>query len=911
MAGGDTHGPTFQVQSLPRVGKRTVSLDKALRKQVYVVEKAKEEAKQRRYRADIEASRKEAIIREKSLKRRLTATSRIRLWARHCIYIRQAQFKLENRAVMRLQSYMRLRSAIKTTRQLRSAVAVLQCAVRMWLSQNEYRLRLCMLQHGKWTHAQADRIIALICGWRLRKLIKFPVLAKRRKTLSEMLKLASDLRRSTKVRTGDMELLATLRISVVPERRQFRALLFGDNYANDERMDAVYLERLCADSTSVALIGDKACNQLIRKQLQRYLRDAAYLREPMPPTYERIDQSPMEQRGSTHLGSQQSANSPNDGNPTKAIGLSMKKSMAALVSSPGSSLTASPASPVGYGQDRLAPKVARPKVRDGDHWQEMPYDAQKNEPQLRDIPLPERRYKSAYLQADIVEAQNLQPAAIRSGSFAALADRLPYVRCELRYFHSKEAGIDRIAEVPKQKQLAKKGRPPALPSLAPEWNECMIWPLKFPRDRKGMELNSMKPDILLHYWRQGDLLVQVWDHDRFNSDQFLGEFTIPLSMLSSPSKTAPELTAGSAHEPLTFSGRFDLRARTPRDRVKGELLMRLTLFPGLKTGKSTELNHCAGGENNHEKHNDNVNNRHESPQSSALGSLGSFGTSNMEPTDEQIARRKFNADRRRQRLAVLAKTLDKVSENLRRSGPKDSAVQKDSSAQAAINTERGRKSFPQALDWSAVKARTNSQWEPGEAGHDATRRRNKGPNVRETWRRVDLTSIPSRKVSYLDETASPPPRGHQSNAQGQTRRVAGADGDAYLRYKENGNKDTVWHVNKAGDRSTMPLVQLEAAIWGGGRNDADFWSKLGEMFTMDPDSRIFQLGAGGSADAQTTTGAATGAHGEDEKDHARAVAMQSAEYHNLRRQQAVLYRRNYAQPSQGNGGENARFRKPL
>ena len=118
-------------------------------------------------------------------------------------------------------------------------------------------------------------------------------------------------------------------------------------------------------------------------------------------------------------------------------------------------------------------------------------------------------------------------------------------------------------------------------------------------------------------------------------------------------------------------------------------------------------------------------------------------------------------------------------------------------------------------------------------------------------------------------------------------------------------------MNKAGDRSTMPLVQLEAAIWGGGRNDADFWSKLGEMFTMDPDSRIFQLGAGGSADAQTTTGAATGAHGEDEKDHARAVAMQSAEYHHLRRQQAVLYRRNYAQPSQGNGGENARFRKPL
>jgi hypothetical protein len=80
---------------------------------------------------------------------------------------------------------------------------------------------------------------------------------------------------------------------------------------------------------------------------------------------------------------------------------------------------------------------------------------------------------------------------------------------------------------------------------------------------------------------------------------------------------------------------------------------------------------------------------------------------------------------------------------------------------------------------------------------------------------------------------------------------------------------------------------------------------------MDENSDIFQLGAGRhwrrpeglvpSASANST------AQVEDESEYARSVAMGSAEYHNLKRQQQALYRQNYYN-DQASGGENARFR---
>ena len=120
----------------------------------------------------------------------------------------------------------------------------------------------------------------------------------------------------------------------------------------------------------------------------------------------------------------------------------------------------------------------------------------------------------------------------------------------------------------------------------------MVWPLKSPRDRNGAELKATKSNALLRYWRKSSLIIQIWDHDRFNIDQFLGEVKIPLCELTSTSKN-PELTDGSCHEPTTISGWFELKARTPRDRVKGSILIRVTLFPSSKVAQQKVPHHQA------------------------------------------------------------------------------------------------------------------------------------------------------------------------------------------------------------------------------------------------------------------------------------------------------------------------------
>ena len=913
------HGPT-KTSTNRWAEKRIVSLDKALRKQEYNVGRAKEEAKQRRYRADMEASRREAISREKYRKHRLAATAKIRTWLKQRLDLRMDMLKKQNDAAVKIQSLTRRRRILIQRKRLQKAIIIVQCAARIWLSKIQYRVRFGILQYGRWDYTQASRVTALVSGWRIRRLMRFSIVQKRRKKFSDMIKLIQDLRTSTKVRTGDMELLATLRVSIIPERRQFRGIVLGDRYENKTGVDPIHF---MSDSTTRALMGDRCCRDMIMHQLQHYLIPSRETAEASVVS-STSSQNPSTSSSLSPQSKGLSHRSPKDGRFAHLQVKSEKKDLLgkrsdAIISKSSyfanDGDTASQKCSPENRDETLAlknksPLQSSPVQELCDRpWQDLDKIEHCDTPAECGTPLPDRKFKSAYLQADVTSGSNLQPAAIRSGSYAALADRLPYVRCELKYYIPEDADTDKVAAAPKQRQLIKIGRPPALPSLAPDWNESMVWPLKSPRDRNGAELKATKSNALLRYWRKSSLIIQIWDHDRFNIDQFLGEVKIPLCELTSTSKN-PELTDGSCHEPTTISGWFELKARTPRDRVKGSILIRVTLFPSFESSSAksaTSPSHTYSGEIM-----DSDRDFNEASNDSAAvlfsDSLGPSGERNGvlfgEPTEEQMARRKFNANKRRQRLAVLAKTLDKVSENLRRTNTKEDPGTYSRTVSLSETKGKQRNLVAHSLDWSAVKARTDSQWRPGEIGHDATRRHHRGTKAKETWRRIDLSSLKSssrRKIQNRNST--PDEKQYKSVKSKSDMQISTSDADALWQTAELG------HLKRS--RSTLPLVHLETMIWGNGESDNDFWSKLGEMFTMDENSDIFQLGAGRhwrrpeglvpSASANST------AQVEDESEYARSVAMGSAEYHNLKRQQQALYRQNYYN-DQASGGENARFR---